>query len=332
MSVVYKATAQGPGGFEKVFAVKVLNRDKAKENETVTMFMDEARLGARLMHPNIVPVLDFGRTGDGYFIAMEYVEGASLAELMRRRFKRGTGFTRDEVLYVATEVLKALDYAHNFRDSDGKKRPVIHRDVSPENVLISGTGTVKLCDFGIAKGDFRSEETRTGIVKGKIAYIAPEVVKKGRAVSPRSDIYSLGVVLFEMLKGQRVGAERLQIESVEDLECDEPLKDLVRQALAPEPDQRFGSASAMLNAVNAMDFDPILAARGLGKGLVRRKRKKIAAKTKTAVDDTLTRAREKTVQKAGSDQGFTLKLLILFVILLFATALILAVFKINLLR
>ena len=329
MSVVYRASAEGPGGFEKSFAVKVLTRDRAKQDETVTMFVDEARLGAQLVHPNIVPVLDFGETDGGYFLAMEYVAGASLAELMKRRFKRGAGFSADEVLYVAGEVLKALDYAHNFHDREGRKRPVIHRDVTPENVLISGVGAVKLCDFGIAKGDFRTEKTKTGIVKGKVAYIAPEVMRTGRA-SVRSDLYSLGVILFEMVAGKRLAPSRLDQAKVDELDCDEGLKALIRKAVDTEPEQRFKSASEMLNAVLELRFDPLIAARGLGKGLVRRKRSKKQV-TGSAVSGE-ERKQELRVPETGRDRWFTIILLLVLLALLFTTSILLAVFKVNLLK
>ncbi len=341
MSRVYKAGLQGPAGFEKLFAIKVLNASAARDPQMVNMFMDEARLGARMVHPNIVPVLDFGEeAGQGYFIAMEYVSGMSLAKVMKRRFKRRQAvFEKAEILYVMQQVLKALDYAHNFRGPDRRKQVVVHRDVTPENILIDEAGTVKLCDFGIAKGSFRSDKTKTGIVKGKIAYIAPEIMK-GASATPAADIYSLGVVMFEMLKGERVGSRPLHREAVEALECDDEMKDIVMQATAQEPGQRFASAAAMLGAINALGFDALAAGHSLGKSAVKRRSK--AAKSATAVSGTTKKhrdhdknvipetGRDSTQKKSGNDHHFTVKLLVVILFLLFAAALLLALFGIEL--
>lgn len=333
MSRVYKAGTKGPGGFEKLFAIKVLTPSMAKNQEMITMFMDEARIGAQLVHPNIVPILDFGKEGAGYFIAMEYVAGMSLGKVMGRYFKRKAKFSKDEVLYVAQEVLKALDYTHNFRDSNRKKQVIIHRDISPENVLIDNAGNIKLCDFGIAKGSFRSDKTKTGLVKGKISYISPEILKGNRAI-PCSDLYSLGVLMFEMLSGKRMGSQRLHNNAVEALECEDALKTLVLQAVEHNIDKRFNSAAVMLDQVNAMKFDPIVAAHNLAKGVIRRRhspKKRRGTKVimgKSKVDTG--KDKKKNRNKHGYDNGFTIKLLIFIILLLFATSLLLAVFGVVL--
>lgn len=341
MSRVYKAGTKGPGGFEKFFAIKVLNTDKAGDPGMVSMFMDEARIGAQLVHPNIVPILDFGQEGNSYYIAMEYVAGMSLGRVMERYFRRKAVFSVDEVLYVAREVLKALDYAHNFRDADRKKQVVIHRDVSPENVLINGNGLIKLCDFGIAQGSFRSDKTKTGIIKGKISYIAPDVLKGGRA-GPGSDIYSLGVVMFEMLKGERMGSQRLRREAVEGMECDEAMKSLILQAVDQSTDSRFKSAAAMLAGVSRFSFDPLSAGRSLARGVIRRRRSstkkhgkdKQAGPLKSAAgkspDKKSGAAKEKNIHKTFYDQAFTIKLVMLLLFLLFAASLLLALFGVVL--
>ena len=338
MSRVYKAGMKGPGGFEKLFAIKVLSPDRTGDREMVTMFGDEARIGAKLMHPNIVPVLDFGMDGDGYFIAMEYVAGMSLGRVMERHFKRKAVFSDDEVLYVAQEVLKALDYAHNFKGADRKKQAVIHRDVSPENVLIDQNGVIKLCDFGIAQGRFRSDKTKTGIVKGKISYIAPEVMKGARA-TPGSDIYSLGVVIYEMLKGERVGSQRLRQDAVEGLEAGEYMKALILEAVDQDPAKRFNSASAMLARINDHSFDALMAGRALAKGVVKRRRspkkkdKFLTANSKTKAATSWAHQSEKSKKNANKhvyDHAFTINLLIMMLVLLFTASLLLALFGVVL--
>src|ERR1700722_2161460 len=182
-------------GWSKPAVVKRLK--SPGDDAHVRMFLDEARLAARLHHPNIVHTYEVGET-DGYFIAMEYLEGQSLQALLTRLAAREEGLSEPLVAYIAAQVLKGLHHAHDLCDFDGAPVGVVHRDVSPQNLYLTYGGEVKVLDFGIAKATMNSTHTETGVLKGKVRYMAPEQLGS-RGVDRRADVFAFGVVLWELL-------------------------------------------------------------------------------------------------------------------------------------
>ena len=198
MAEVYLARRAGPHGFQKVVAVKRILPQLAQDVDFVAMFVDEARVCARLAHPNIVQVFDFGEHDGELYMAMEYVDGTTAARLVRAAASRGEEVPLDAALYIALGVLRGLDYAHNARDDEGKPLDLVHRDVSPGNVLIDRSGAVKLTDFGIARAAEIERRTDAGQLKGKLGYMSPEQVV-GRELDARSDLFTVGIVLAELV-------------------------------------------------------------------------------------------------------------------------------------
>jgi len=258
MAQVYRARLSGLGGFERDVAVKVLLPEYAAEPDFVDMLLDEARIAAAIDHPAVVQVLDVGRDGELFYLVMEYVDGADLRSRVRAT---PTGrLPLEPALYVAVEVLRGLEAVHNAVDAEGRPRRIVHRDVSPANVLVSKAGVVKLGDFGIAHATSRLTRTRNGAVKGKLRYMAPEQVQ-ARAVDGRADLYAVGVVLCELLLGPAFCEPRPSQRRLTDLGPtfvwsraramrehpgvlpDDVLRILDR-ALAERPEQRFADAAA----------------------------------------------------------------------------------------
>lgn len=198
MAEVYLARRAGPHGFQKVVAVKRILPQLAQDPDFLAMFIDEARVCARLAHPNIVQVFDFGEQDGELYMAMEYVDGTTAARLVRAAASRGEDVPLEAALYVALSVLRGLDYAHNARDDDGRPLDLVHRDVSPGNVLIDRSGAVKLTDFGIARAAEIERRTDAGQLKGKLGYMSPEQVV-GRELDARSDLFTVGIVLAELV-------------------------------------------------------------------------------------------------------------------------------------
>jgi serine/threonine-protein kinase len=198
MAEVYLARRAGPHGFQKVVAVKRILPQLAQDPDFVAMFIDEARVCARLAHPNIVQVFDFGEQDGELYMAMEYVDGTTAARLVRAASSRGEDVPLDAALYVTLSILRGLDYAHNTRDDEGRALDLVHRDVSPGNVLIARSGAVKLTDFGIARAAEIERRTDAGQLKGKLGYMSPEQVV-GRELDARSDLFTVGIVLAELV-------------------------------------------------------------------------------------------------------------------------------------
>ncbi len=201
MAELYIARHVTPTGFEKVVAIKRVLPNLSRDEDFVRMFLNEARLAASLDHSNIVHVIDFGRDGREHFLAMEYVHGKAVHQLLRES-SRGPGVPIDCALTIARGVAQALHYTHERGGGDGRPMGLVHRDVSPSNILVSYEGEVKLTDFGIATATALTRATRTGSIKGKLSYMAPEQVK-GEDVDRRADVFSLGVVLYELTTGRR---------------------------------------------------------------------------------------------------------------------------------
>jgi eukaryotic-like serine/threonine-protein kinase len=276
MGIVYLALVRGPGGFNKLFVVKTLKAHLAEDPKLVSMFLEEARLAARLSHPNVVQTIEVGSDGGTHFIAMEFLDGQSFHRVLARGRRTGANMPLSFHLYAMTHILEGLQYAHGATDYDGTPLNLVHRDVSPHNVFLSYDGQVKILDFGIAKALDSSNDTRTGMLKGKIAYMAPEQAS-GAQVDRRADVFAAGVMLWESVIGQRMwdrGLNDLQIlhalsngaiprprQAAPDL--DPVLERVILKATSVAPSDRFASAGEMqveleafLKGLDAPAFGP----------------------------------------------------------------------------
>ena len=263
MATIYLARSPGPGGFEKPVALKMLRPEFSQNQEASELLAREARVAAKLHHPNIVQVFDLGQVGPDYFMTMEWVDGTSLSRLLAFNAKRGQLLPVEVVAYVIEKVAEALDYIHQGVVVDETLHGLVHRDVSPSNVLISSSGDVKLTDFGIVKLLDAPTMTRDGVVKGKFAYMSPEQLR-GEAIDHRSDIFSLGVVLYESLTARRlfyrkslaatvaaVHAARVLPPSAINDNLPPELDQIALQALAKAPDDRFSEAGSLIAALQS---------------------------------------------------------------------------------
>jgi serine/threonine-protein kinase len=200
MGEVWLASSRGPGNFCKKVVIKTVRPELAEQTSYVTMLINEASLVARLHHPNIVQVFDLACVDGLYYIAMEYVPGCTLSELLQRFAQVGRPIPQWAALHLAATCCDGLQYAHDFREDDGTPVCILHRDISPSNIMITPTGNVVVLDFGVATAASGPERTRTGTLKGKYSYMAPERVN-GADADRRSDVYSVGVVLYQLLTG-----------------------------------------------------------------------------------------------------------------------------------
>ena len=205
MAEVFRAVAEGPEGFERAFVVKRILPGLSDAPEFVRMFVDEAKISARLLHPNIVQVFEFAYQDGGYYIVMEPVDGVDMGCLLRKLERRGAVAPAAFAAEVGRQACRGLGFAHGLTSPDGKPYGIVHRDVTPPNIMVAWNGAVKILDFGIARAvqELRTSQTDAGIVKGKMSYIAPEMLQ-GQPPDARSDLFSLGVVLHELLCGRRL--------------------------------------------------------------------------------------------------------------------------------
>ncbi|MBW2213474.1 MAG: protein kinase [Deltaproteobacteria bacterium] len=214
MAEVFLGEATSVQGFKKRVAIKRVLPHLASHTNFIGMFLDEARLGARLSHANIVSVFDIGKSDNSFFIVMEFVDGTNLKKIIETLRVKGESFPLKDVLYIAMETCRGLSYAHELVDDDGHPVDLVHRDVSPPNILISKRGEVKVTDFGLAKARTQLERTDPGVVKGKFSYLSPEVAT-GQDVDERADIFALGVCVWEMLAGRRLFLGDTDYETVQ---------------------------------------------------------------------------------------------------------------------
>lgn len=262
MAEVYRASYSPEGGFEKTVAVKKILPGYAGDDDFVALFRQEAALCSRLTHPNVVQVLDFGRFGDTYFLAMEYVDGLTLKRVLDGC--AGRGLPLPAVTYLGHELLRALDYVHRRTGPDGAPLKLVHRDVNPPNILVSRLGEVKLTDFGIARATSASRLTQAGLIKGKPGYLAPEQLEDGQ-LDGRTDLFAVGITLHEALTGLRlfsVGVSDKELLEVFErpipapsrLRRDVPpeLDAVVLGLLAREVDRRTPTAGAAADALAAL--------------------------------------------------------------------------------
>jgi predicted Ser/Thr protein kinase len=203
MGEVFLARQRGEAGFDRRVVVKRMLPDLAESPDLVSLFIDEARIAAHLAHPNVVQVLDFGSDDGTYFMSMEYVAGENLARVLERAERADTRLPRDMAVHIVAEMARGLDAAHNATDADDKPLGIVHRDVSPHNVLVSYAGDVKLMDFGIAKASNKVHRTEAGVIRGKLSYMSPEQAN-GVELDARSDLFAVGIMLWELTLGQRL--------------------------------------------------------------------------------------------------------------------------------
>jgi serine/threonine protein kinase len=254
MAEVFRAKAFGVEGFERLVAVKRILPNIAEDTDFITMFIDEAKLAVQLNHANIAQIFDLGKVGDAYFIALEYLHGKDLRAVFDLARKEGRPVPIGLAVYALMKACEGLDYAHNKKDASGRDLELVHRDVSPQNILVSFDGDVKLIDFGIAKAIGKANKTQAGILKGKFGYLSPEQVE-GAVIDRRSDVFGVGIILFELLTGQRLFAgdsDFSTIEKVRSVEIPSPrkynskipeeLEQIVLKALARNVADRFQTA------------------------------------------------------------------------------------------
>lgn len=260
MSRVYLALVRGPGDFNKLQVIKRLLPTLASDPEFLEMFLEEARLSARLNHANIVQINEVGFDGAHHFMAMEYLEGQSLDTIVRRAARDG-GFSVAMHLRVIADACSGLHHAHDLTDIDGRPLNIVHRDVSPHNVFVTYAGQVKVLDFGIAKAADSSHHTRTGVLKGKCAYMAPEQFKN-EAITRRADIFALGVMLWQAVTQQRLWKGLTDIEIFHRLATGDipspltvdptlppELVAICERALAPKLEHRYSTAAELGEAI-----------------------------------------------------------------------------------
>jgi serine/threonine protein kinase len=267
MAEIHLARLQGASGFEKEVVIKTILPQFSGHPDFVAMLIDEAKIAVRLDHPNIVSVYELAREGETYFIAMEYVSGWDVRRLLQAASLRRTTVPLDAALFLIGEVLEGLTYAHEKKDAQGRPLNIVHRDISPQNVLLSPEGTVKITDFGIAKAASKTHETATGVLKGKLAYMSPEQATLGALAEPdaRSDLFSAAGVLYELVTGEKLfqrGSEAATLDVVRRADVSpspkawthlpRPFFEILRKALSLLPGDRYRSAREFKKAL--MDF------------------------------------------------------------------------------
>ncbi|MFO0587584.1 MAG: protein kinase [Polyangiaceae bacterium] len=260
MASVFLARAAGVAGFQRFFAIKRLHPHLADEQEFIDMFLDEARLAAGIHHPNVVPILEVGTTDAGYYLVMDYIEGDTLSGVIARSAVEG-GLPRPIALRIILDALHGLHAAHELTDAEGNPVDLVHRDCSPQNILVGIDGSSRLTDFGVARASSRLSTTRSATVKGKLAYLSPEQAT-GRDLDRRSDLFGMGVILWEVLAGRRLfradsdGAtlSRILVEPIPLLSDHAPdipagLADATMKSLARDPADRHPTAADMADAI-----------------------------------------------------------------------------------
>jgi eukaryotic-like serine/threonine-protein kinase len=263
MSEVYLAVIAGPAGFNKLVVIKLIKAELAEDPDFIGMFLEEARLSARLNHPNIVQTNEVGNIGGRYYIAMEYLEGQPYSRVLHR-LGRDRGLPLGMSLRLLSDVLAGLQYAHDLTDFDGTPLGVVHRDVTPHNIFVTYDGQVKVVDFGIAKAMNSSHETRAGMLKGKIGYMAPEQAR-GERVDRRADIFSVGVMLWEAAVGRRLWKGMNEVQILHQLlsgeiprprsmrgDISDHLEHIILRSLAPDRDERYASCTELQTALEEL--------------------------------------------------------------------------------
>ena len=255
MAEIFLGAKTGPGGFEKRVVVKRINKALLNDREVQGMFLDEARIQALLDHPNIVQIHDFGEEEGTYYLVMEHVDGPNVRWLIDNARSQGQMIPVEHVLRIYADVLSGLHYAHTLRTDDGSALRVVHRDISPVNVLVTKTGHAKLCDFGVAKSKLQHTLTQVGLIKGKFRYMAPEQLN-AKSLDARTDVFAAGVSLWETLANRRIfnheknddairAIRRGEYPAISDVrEVPKAVDRLLNRALQLDPEDRYESALA----------------------------------------------------------------------------------------
>jgi len=266
MAEIFLARQEGLEGFEKTICIKRIRPHLSSQPNFVRMFLNEAKLAAQLNHPNIVQIYDLGRINDSYFIAMEYISGRDMSRIIPKAEKAGIPFPMIYALRIASNVCEGLYYAHTKTDAYGNPLHVVHRDVTPENVLVGFNGTVKIVDFGIAKANTQIEQTRAGEIKGKLSYMSPEQAM-GAQLDARSDIFALGSVVYEWITGYKLFTGENEMAILKSIidgkiyppsyfkeDVPESVERILMKALEKDKEKRYQSAWEM-----QFDIDTYLA-------------------------------------------------------------------------
>ncbi len=271
MAEIYKARLESIGGFQRTFAIKRILPHLSQNADYVAMLVDEAKVAGLLTHANIVQILDLGQIDGIWYIAMEYVDGRDLGDVLKHAASKGIVLPVPHAVYITLELLKGLEYAHQRQVMRGG-RPVplniIHRDISPPNILLSFQGEVKLTDFGIARASHKALETHSGIIKGRFDYMSPEQAAAAKDLDQRSDLFSVGVVLYEMLTGEhpfrsesefgtldKIRSGRYVPVSAKNPEIPFVLETIVDRALRPDRNERYANATAFKEALDKFFHD-----------------------------------------------------------------------------
>jgi serine/threonine protein kinase len=257
MAEVFRAESEGLQGFRKQVAIKRVLPHLSSKKKFISMFLDEARLSAQLSHSNCVQVFDIGVGDNAFFIVMEFVDGANLKAIIEHIKKSGRDFPVEAAVYLSLELCKGLAYAHELTDNNGIPLHIVHRDMSPPNVLITKNGEVKIVDFGLAKANSQLEKSEPGIIKGKFSYLSPEAAM-GQEVDLRTDIFAVGIILWELLSGQRLFLGDTDFQTVKKVQgaavpsisqinkkVPQDLERIIAKSLARDPTQRYPNARAL---------------------------------------------------------------------------------------
>jgi serine/threonine-protein kinase len=266
MAEVFRAESEGLQGFKKQVAIKRVLPHLSEKKKFISMFLDEARLSASLSHSNCVQVFDIGVGDSAYFIVMEFVDGANLKSIAESIRKQGREFPVSAAVFICAEICKGLSYAHEMKDANGVPQHIVHRDMSPPNVLVTKYGEVKIVDFGLAKASTQLEKSEPGIIKGKFSYLSPEAAT-GQEVDARTDIFAVGIMLWEMLSGQRLflgetdyqtvrKVQQAQVPSISQINPRVPpdLEKIVQKALARDQTARYQTARELGQDLNRFLF------------------------------------------------------------------------------
>src|SRR3954467_9844136 len=261
MGEVYLARQRGLDGFQKLLVIKTLLPHLCEDEEFITMFKDEARVTAQLIHPNICQVFEFEQVGGVFYMAMEYLRGEDLRRLWKACEQKGIPLRVPLICRIIADAAAGLDFAHSLRNQKGEPYDIVHRDISPQNILVTFEGGVKVIDFGVAKAAGRAQHTRTGALKGKYSYMSPEQVA-GAEIDGRSDIFALGIVLHELLTGRRLFKADSDVQTLARVrEANVPppsrlnpqlppgLDAIVLKSLAKDPEVRFKTAQEFRLAI-----------------------------------------------------------------------------------
>jgi eukaryotic-like serine/threonine-protein kinase len=266
MAEVFRAESAGLEGFKKTVAIKRVLPHLSEKKQFIGMFLDEARLSAHLSHSNCVQVFDIGVGDNTYFIVMEFVDGSDLKAVIEHQKKSGRTFPVEEACLICVRLCEGLSYAHELIDAKGQNLGIVHRDMSPPNVLITRHGEVKIVDFGLAKANSQLEQSEPGIIKGKFSYLSPEAAL-GHPVDARTDIFAIGIILWELLAGRRLFIGESDLETVRQVQAARvpsirrinpqvppELDVIVAKALARDPNQRYQAARDLGRDLNSIMF------------------------------------------------------------------------------